>query len=57
MAVTEGEFTIFIELKKPLYLMWSGFFTVVDQRIEKSNLIHIDLTTLAEHLMVGEEQQ
>ncbi|WP_255710074.1 hypothetical protein [Pontibacter harenae] len=40
----------FIEPKKPLHLMWNGFFIVVDRRIELSNLIHRDLAAIGDYV-------
>jgi hypothetical protein len=45
----------FIEPKKPFHLMWSGFFDVVDLRIELPNHFHIDLVTV--DLQLEEERR
>ncbi|CAM3608400.1 hypothetical protein POKO110462_11875 [Pontibacter korlensis] len=34
--------------------MWSGFFAVVDRRLELSNHIHKDVMAVNKYLQVGE---
>ena len=36
--------------------MWSGFFAVVDRRIELSNHIHKDFEAVEKYLQMGEER-
>jgi hypothetical protein len=47
----------FIEPKKPLHLLGSGFFVIVDQRIELSNHFHRDIEFMRKYLEEGEEWQ